>query len=290
MEGKGGWVCLEAVLGWGGTLDHKGNCPSAYLWSDLLYQDTEGRIAGELGCDLWACKCYYWFFADFLMEAEFLYLWKQRKAWLMVADDLRLWFRAEIEIVKPLTEWHCFEVKDASSLMLQASKWLKCPISANDIRAKLPDTCMGRLIFKASSHACTFYFILACLQGSWIITSDPVAPKTGEMRAKSAMDAMDSSSDGMLRSGGVEYRFEMDPHPRRCMSYRTIVTSWVALAQIPFVSNSSESNELLEIRLSIEELLSVGLRGEEDQLNAKHQLAVKGLSECKALESNIRRI
>ncbi|GKD47182.1 hypothetical protein Tco_1271827 [Tanacetum coccineum] len=52
---------------------------AAYLWSDLLYQDTKVRIAGELGCDLWAYKCYYWFFADFLMEAEFLYLWKQRK-------------------------------------------------------------------------------------------------------------------------------------------------------------------------------------------------------------------
>ncbi|GJW08362.1 hypothetical protein Tco_1570785 [Tanacetum coccineum] len=33
-----------------------------------------------------------------------------------------------------------------------------------------------------------------------------------------------------------------------------------------------------------------GLRGEEVQLSVKHQLAVKGLSECKASESNIRRI
>ncbi|GJU48183.1 hypothetical protein Tco_1217738, partial [Tanacetum coccineum] len=32
------------------------------------------------------------------------------------------------------------------------------------------------------------------------------------------------------------------------------------------------------------------LIGEEDQLSAKHQLAVKGFSECKASESNIRRI
>nr|GEW02395.1 hypothetical protein [Tanacetum cinerariifolium] len=30
--------------------------------------------------------------------------------------------------------------------------------------------------------------------------------------------------------------------------------------------------------------------GEEDQLSAKHQLAVKGLFECKASGSNIRRI
>ncbi|GJR18508.1 hypothetical protein Tco_0967035 [Tanacetum coccineum] len=36
--------------------------------------------------------------------------------------------------------------------------------------------------------------------------------------------------------------------------------------------------------------LSIGLRGIKDQLSAKHQLAVKGLSECKASESNIRRI
>nr|GEV47272.1 UBN2 domain-containing protein [Tanacetum cinerariifolium] len=31
-------------------------------------------------------------------------------------------------------------------------------------------------------------------------------------------------------------------------------------------------------------------RGSEDQLSAKHQLAVKGLSKCKAPESNVRRI
>ncbi|GKE07662.1 hypothetical protein Tco_1399680 [Tanacetum coccineum] len=43
-------------------------------------------------------------------------------------------------------------------------------------------------------------------------------------------------------------------------------------------------------RLSIEEPLSAGHRGEEDQLSAKHQLAVKGLFKCKASESNIRRI
>ncbi|GJX86663.1 retrovirus-related pol polyprotein from transposon TNT 1-94, partial [Tanacetum coccineum] len=46
----------------------------------------------------------------------------------------------------------------------------------------------------------------------------------------------------------------------------------------------------IENRLSVEEPLSIGLRGKEDQLSAKHQLAVKGLSECKALESNIKRI
>ncbi|GKA37973.1 hypothetical protein Tco_0724538 [Tanacetum coccineum] len=37
-----------------------------------------------------------------------------------------------------------------------------------------------------------------------------------------------------------------------------------------------------EIRLSVGEPLSGGLRGKEDQLSAKHQLAVKGLSEGKA--------
>ncbi|GKD09081.1 hypothetical protein Tco_1188766 [Tanacetum coccineum] len=42
--------------------------------------------------------------------------------------------------------------------------------------------------------------------------------------------------------------------------------------------------------LIIGEPLSSGLRGEEDQLSAKHKLAVKGLSECKALESNMRLI
>ncbi|GKF29585.1 hypothetical protein Tco_0095927 [Tanacetum coccineum] len=36
--------------------------------------------------------------------------------------------------------------------------------------------------------------------------------------------------------------------------------------------------------------MSGRLEGEEDQLCAKHQLAVKGLSECKASKSNIRRI
>ncbi|GKD74458.1 hypothetical protein Tco_1332740, partial [Tanacetum coccineum] len=34
--------------------------------------------------------------------------------------------------------------------------------------------------------------------------------------------------------------------------------------------------------------MSARLKGEEDQLSAKHQLAVKGLSECKASESNFR--
>ncbi|GJU38533.1 hypothetical protein Tco_1191490 [Tanacetum coccineum] len=52
----------------------------------------------------------------------------------------------------------------------------------------------------------------------------------------------------------------------------------------------SRMNYVIEARLSIGEPLSSGLSGEEDQLSAKHQLAVKGLSECKALESNIRRI
>ncbi|GKA72816.1 hypothetical protein Tco_0779032 [Tanacetum coccineum] len=36
--------------------------------------------------------------------------------------------------------------------------------------------------------------------------------------------------------------------------------------------------------------MSIRLRGIEDQLSAKHQLAVKGLFECRASESNIRRI
>ncbi|GJX91245.1 hypothetical protein Tco_0344571 [Tanacetum coccineum] len=48
--------------------------------------------------------------------------------------------------------------------------------------------------------------------------------------------------------------------------------------------------DLTEIRLSVKEPLSILLRGIEDQLSAKHQLAVKGLSECRALESNIKRI
>nr|GEW88616.1 hypothetical protein [Tanacetum cinerariifolium] len=51
----------------------------------------------------------------------------------------------------------------------------------------------------------------------------------------------------------------------------------------------STNNPRPEIKLSVEKPLSAGLRGEEDQLSAKHQLAVKGLSECKASESNIRR-
>ncbi|GJU10243.1 hypothetical protein Tco_1132639 [Tanacetum coccineum] len=41
-------------------------------------------------------------------------------------------------------------------------------------------------------------------------------------------------------------------------------------------------------RLSVKEPLSAGLRGDEVQLSAKHQLAVKGLFECKASESNVR--
>ncbi|GKF77242.1 hypothetical protein Tco_0229712, partial [Tanacetum coccineum] len=36
--------------------------------------------------------------------------------------------------------------------------------------------------------------------------------------------------------------------------------------------------------------MSGRLRGKEDQLNTKHQLAVKGLSEYKTSESNVRRI
>ncbi|GJS27810.1 hypothetical protein Tco_0488430 [Tanacetum coccineum] len=39
---------------------------------------------------------------------------------------------------------------------------------------------------------------------------------------------------------------------------------------------------LLLVLLSVEEPLSAGLRGDEDQLSAKHQLVVKGLSKCKA--------
>nr|GEW24256.1 hypothetical protein [Tanacetum cinerariifolium] len=45
-----------------------------------------------------------------------------------------------------------------------------------------------------------------------------------------------------------------------------------------------------QLTLLQHQLVVKGLRGEEDQLSAKHQLAVKGLSECKASESNIRRI
>ncbi|GKA35958.1 hypothetical protein Tco_0722449, partial [Tanacetum coccineum] len=77
------------------------------------------------------------------------------------------------------------------------------------------------------------------------------------------------------------------------------ITSTVQLIRLQkhIVQDSPEAKEMyklieLEIksRLSVEEPLSAGLRGEEDQLSAKHQLAVKGLSECKASESNIRRI
>ncbi|GJV98263.1 hypothetical protein Tco_1553515 [Tanacetum coccineum] len=42
--------------------------------------------------------------------------------------------------------------------------------------------------------------------------------------------------------------------------------------------------------LSVEDPLSTKLRGIEDPLSAKHSRAVKGLSECKASKSNIRRI
>ncbi|GKC24228.1 hypothetical protein Tco_1026378 [Tanacetum coccineum] len=55
----------------------------------------------------------------------------------------------------------------------------------------------------------------------------------------------------------------------------------------------SKMNYLIEarkIRLRVREPLSGRIRGEEDQQSAKHQLAVKGLSEGKASESNIRRI
>nr|GEW72096.1 protein kinase-like domain-containing protein [Tanacetum cinerariifolium] len=47
--------------------------------------------------------------------------------------------------------------------------------------------------------------------------------------------------------------------------------------------------ELQQIRLSVEDPLSTRLRGIEDPLCAKHQWAVKGLAECKALASNIKR-
>nr|GEU48869.1 hypothetical protein [Tanacetum cinerariifolium] len=45
-----------------------------------------------------------------------------------------------------------------------------------------------------------------------------------------------------------------------------------------------------EIRLSIVDSLSARLSGIEDLLSVKHQQAVKGLTECKASESNISRI
>nr|GEW00544.1 retrovirus-related Pol polyprotein from transposon TNT 1-94 [Tanacetum cinerariifolium] len=55
-------------------------------------------------------------------------------------------------------------------------------------------------------------------------------------------------------------------------------------------SFADHKHQLYYIRLSIKEPLSDGLGGDADQLSAKHQLAVKGLSECKASESNIRHI
>ncbi|GJS24112.1 retrovirus-related pol polyprotein from transposon TNT 1-94 [Tanacetum coccineum] len=61
--------------------------------------------------------------------------------------------------------------------------------------------------------------------------------------------------------------------------------------EIFFISGNTEIGFQREkIKLSIGEPLSGGLRGKEDQPSAKHQLAVKGLSECTASESNIRRI
>ncbi|GKA20479.1 hypothetical protein Tco_0700468 [Tanacetum coccineum] len=45
----------------------------------------------------------------------------------------------------------------------------------------------------------------------------------------------------------------------------------------------------LQKQIKVDSEISKEIR-EEDQLSAKHQLAVKGLSECKASESNIRRI
>ncbi|GJX44612.1 hypothetical protein Tco_0261288 [Tanacetum coccineum] len=77
------------------------------------------------------------------------------------------------------------------------------------------------------------------------------------------------------------------------------ITSTVQLIRLQkhIVQDSPEAKEMyklmeleIESRLSVEEPLSAGLRGEEDQLSAKHQLAVKGLFECKASKSNIRRI
>nr|GEX84000.1 hypothetical protein [Tanacetum cinerariifolium] len=77
------------------------------------------------------------------------------------------------------------------------------------------------------------------------------------------------------------------------------ITSTVQLIKLQktIVQDSPEAKEMYKIMeleieswLSVEEPLSAGLRGDEDQLSAKHQLAVKGLSKCKASESNIRRI
>ncbi|GJZ47754.1 hypothetical protein Tco_0601586, partial [Tanacetum coccineum] len=59
---------------------------------------------------------------------------------------------------------------------------------------------------------------------------------------------------------------------------------------IRFQRQIKVESEIAREMLSVEEPLSAGFRGEEDQLSAKHQLAVKGLSECKAPKSNIRRI
>ncbi|GKA40988.1 hypothetical protein Tco_0733581 [Tanacetum coccineum] len=54
-------------------------------------------------------------------------------------------------------------------------------------------------------------------------------------------------------------------------------------SEIFFMNGNTEIGFQREkIRLSIGEPLSGGLRGKEDQLSAKHQLAVKGLSECTA--------
>nr|GEY45078.1 hypothetical protein [Tanacetum cinerariifolium] len=73
---------------------------------------------------------------------------------------------------------------------------------------------------------------------------------------------------------------------------------YISLGRVPNRCSSSIGKTLgllsfsrgIEIRLSVEKPLSVRLKDEEDQLSAKHQLAVKGLSECKASESNLRHI
>nr|GEW30267.1 transcription factor EGL1 isoform X2 [Tanacetum cinerariifolium] len=97
----------------------------------------------------------------------------------------------------------------------------------------------------------------------------------------------------------VKEQIEVDGPQRNLRESEFHITSTIQLIKLQksIVQDSPEANEMykimeleIESRLSIEEPLSAGLIGEKDQSSTKHQLAVKGLFECKASESNIRRI
>ncbi|GKD13648.1 nucleotide-binding alpha-beta plait domain-containing protein [Tanacetum coccineum] len=98
----------------------------------------------------------------------------------------------------------------------------------------------------------------------------------------------------MMEEYNHQISYRADPLPITKISYvvnsRKEATMKITRGNNPLNLIVHPNFRLKTLGFKLGEPLSSRLRGEEDQLSAKHQLVVKGLSKCKALESNIRRI